>query len=268
MEMTSTERFVQRLSVRHPELLRVKWDISRDSHFQERAQDVNRSCFSSKFGGIHPYLKDVTLYPRCSNCDEKKTFLFQINLSECPREFTSQIDKDSGLFQLFRCGVCREFTDIEDVVFIEECDFGENDSPSQGVPTFHCLPEDYIRDFVRSEKMDFPDTLALLEMHNHGIINLENLGTTPLLILNMDFSNLNDISGEKLGGCISYEDFYGEMLSDDYDAEAKAQETVECPECSTSVNIVQAPIPFLQMRSDYYVLYCKNSCGPIPKPSE
>ena len=97
------QEIVDRVLTQCPEILRTRWCPMR---IPGAIYDTQNTRLNSKFGGNKPFRPETFKWPLCNYCEEKKSFVFQLNIETLPLEFQDKIKMSSGLLQLFYCFRC------------------------------------------------------------------------------------------------------------------------------------------------------------------
>ena len=102
-DRSKVQEIVDRVLTQCPEILRTRWCPMR---IPGAIYDTQNTRLNSKFGGGKPFRPDNFKWPLCDYCEEKKSFVCQLNIETLPLEFQDKIKLSSGLLQLFYCFEC------------------------------------------------------------------------------------------------------------------------------------------------------------------
>ena len=98
----------------YPELVRSSW-----SPVARVPDPESNKRLASKFNGNKPFRQDNFVWPRCGSCQDKMSFVCQINLESVPSRMQELIQMTSGLFQLFYCFDCKPRSCFDGLVFVK-----------------------------------------------------------------------------------------------------------------------------------------------------
>eukprot|EP00090_Calanus_glacialis_P021604 TRINITY_DN33331_c0_g1_i1.p1 TRINITY_DN33331_c0_g1~~TRINITY_DN33331_c0_g1_i1.p1 ORF type:complete len:288 (-),score=73.73 TRINITY_DN33331_c0_g1_i1:493-1356(-) len=105
-----------RIQDRCPEVARSAWRPI-------QAKTESEDKFATRFGGNRPFRSSNFRWPICEECHAHKAFLCQINLEKVPTTIQEQIQRNSGLFQLFYCLECTPLDYFKDMDFVPKTEF-------------------------------------------------------------------------------------------------------------------------------------------------
>lgn len=250
---------IQRLLADHPDVPRQSWAGSVDPSIP------SNPSLASKFGGELPFMPADKAWPVCEECNDKKTFVCQINIRQIPKEMQSHIGLSSGLFQMFFCFECSPFQNVfDDVNIVPEKDLsvpqlkllagaaaGSTNVVAKNIPGSLKKFINEIKDGVK-ENPEYPqrfvkwDVCPYMEiMNSEELQTLEQFGEDEYDELDEFYDEPGQIQGPsgdiKLGGYVAW---------------VQSPEYPDCPDCKVSMKTT-----FLQLSQCDLFFNSWGDCG-------
>jgi len=251
---------IRQFLAEHPDAPRKAWIGSVD--------DVTPSNprLASKFGGVKPYMPAGKVWPVCEACEDKKTFVCQINIRQVPKEIQSHIGLDSGLFQLFYCFECSEFDGVfKDVEIIPEKELcvpglkvlaAEKAARSTNLKAKN-IPGS-VKKFINEMKVaedenEYPERFVKWEVAGYKeIMNSEELSD----VITQDMSDAYDELDEFYDADGMTRGPYGGVKLGGYVCWVQGVEYPECPDCKVDMKTT-----FLQISEEELFSNSWGDCG-------